>query len=146
MELTRILVSRLRAYLGNRRGEKRFSVRLPCRVTPSDRRVKTNGSAQRAWLDGHTADLSHSGLGLHLRAIRIGEHYLVGEKRRLKVIVELPNGPVEMEVSPVRYESLEEDETSHGYVIGVRIIAMSDQDRASYEDFIHQLLNGVPPD
>lgn len=145
-ELTRTFVSRLRAYFGNRRGEKRCPVRLPVRVTPADRRVTTNGSGHIAWMDGQTADLSSSGLGLHVPAIRIGEHYLVGEDRKLNVILELPTGPVDIEATPVRYESLEEDETSQGYIIGLRIIAMSESERVRYDDFVHRLMHRAPLD
>ncbi len=145
-ELTRTLVSRLRAFIGNRRGEKRCPARLPFRVTPADRRVSTNGSRKTAWLDGYTADLSSTGLGLEVSAIRIGEHYLVGENRKLRVVLELPTGEVEIQVSPVRYESLEEDESTHAYIIGVRIIALSDPDRVTYDEFIRRLTNRAPLD
>jgi hypothetical protein len=52
------------------------------------------------------------------------------------VKLELPTGPVEMKVSTVRYEGLEDDS---GYLIGARIVEMSDADRASFEKAIHIL-------
>ena len=61
-ELARTFVSRLREFIGNRRGARRCPVRLPFRVTPADRKVTTNGTGQVAWLAGHTEDLSTSGL------------------------------------------------------------------------------------
>jgi hypothetical protein len=79
-------------------------------------------------------------------AIRIGEHYLVGDRRRLLVRIELPIGPVEMIVKPVRYESLEDDDQETGYVIGASIIEMSEQHREYYDDFVHRLLHLAPLD
>jgi hypothetical protein len=79
-------------------------------------------------------------------AIRIGEHYLVGDSRRLLVRLELPVGPVETIVKPVRYESLEDDDSDTGYIIGAHIIEMDDQHRKLYEDFVHRLLHLAPLD
>jgi hypothetical protein len=81
-------------------------------------------------LDGHTLDVSATGLALVVPAIRIGEHYLAGADRKLHIKLELPSGPVEMKVTTVRYESLEDES---GYLIGARILEMSDADKVSYE-------------
>jgi hypothetical protein len=74
-------------------------------------------------------------------AIRIGEHYLVGEDRRLHLKLELPTGPVELTVSPVRYESLEDDPQETGYVIGVRITDMNEGDRERFHEYLRTLLS-----
>ena len=63
-------------------------------------------------------------------AIRIGEHYLAGDERKLHIRLELPSGPIEMRVATVRYESLEDES---GYLIGARILEMSESDRASFD-------------
>ncbi len=97
-------------------------------------------------MDGHTLDFSMTGLGVIVPAIRIGEHYLVGDQRRLRLKLDLPVGPVEMQVKPTRYESLEEDNSERGYVIGVQILAMADDDRTTYDKFISRLANQAPLD
>jgi hypothetical protein len=97
-------------------------------------------------MDGYTADLSATGLAVVVPAIRIGEHYLVGGERRLRLKLDLPVGPVEMQVNPTRYESLEDYESERGYVIGVQIIAMADDDRSTYDKFIRRLANQAPLD
>lgn len=84
--------------------------------------------------------MSTNGLALIVPAITLGEHHLVGETRSLNVKLELPVGPIEMQVTPVRYESLEEHETETGYVIGVRIAAMSEEDRAKFASYVSSLL------
>ena len=74
-------------------------------------------------------------------AIRIGEHYLAGYDRKLHLKLELPSGPVKMKVATVRYESLEDSKEDSGYVIGARILEMSDADRASFEKYVANVLN-----
>lgn len=139
-ELPRRIVSRLRRFIGNRRHSKRVQTRLSFTLSLSDPRVSSNGSRRLPTLNGHTLDLSSTGLALVVPAIRIGEHYLTGSDRRLHVKLDLPSGPVEMTVTPVRYESLDESQEESGYLIGARISEMADADRASFEAYVTKLL------
>ena len=132
-ELPRRIVSQLRRFIGNRRGSKRVRARLAFRLSLSDTRVSSNGSRRLPTLDGYTLDVSVRGLALIVPAIRIGEHYLAGADRKLHIKLELPSGPIEMKVASVRYESLEDDT---GYLIGARIVEMSDSDRKSFERYV----------
>jgi PilZ domain-containing protein len=126
-------VSRLRRFIGNRRGSRRVRARLSFTLSLSDPRVSRNGARRLPTLDGHTLDVSTTGLALVVPAIRVGEHYLAGADRKLHVKLELPSGPVEMKVATVRYESLEDDT---GYLIGARILELSDADRVSFEKYV----------
>jgi hypothetical protein len=92
-------------------------------------------------MDGHTCDLSADGIGLIVPAIRIGEHYLVGEDRRLHLKLELPTGSVDLNISPVRYESLEDDPQESGYVIGARINDINETDRERFNQYVRTLLS-----
>lgn len=132
-ELPRRIASHLRRFIGNRRHSKRVRARLKFTLSLADPRVNTNGSRRLPTLDGHTLDVSSTGIALVVPAIRMGEHYLAGNDRNLHIRLELPNGPVEMKVATVRYESLEDE---GGYLIGARIVEMSDSDRASFEKFV----------
>lgn len=132
-ELPRRIVSQLRRFIGNRRHSKRVRARLSFTLSLSDPRVSTNGARRLPTLDGHTLDVSSTGVALIVPAIRIGEHYLAGDDRRLHVKLELPGGPVELKVVTVRYENLED---GTGYLIGAHILEMSDADRASFEKYI----------
>src|SRR5689334_11288875 len=107
-ELPRRIVSQLRRFIGNRRHSKRVRVRLSFTLSLADPRVSTNGARRLPTLNGHTLDVSTTGLALIVPAIRIGEHYLAGNDRRLHIKLELPDGPVEMKVATVRYESLDD--------------------------------------
>ena len=145
-ELPRRFVSSLRRFIGNRRHSKRVQVRLTFTLSISDTRVASNGSRRLPALNGHTLDISRTGLALIVPAIRIGEHYLAGADRKLHVKLDLPTGPVEMKVATVRYESLEESREETGYLIGARIAEMSDQDRGSFESYVAKLLKRAPAD
>jgi len=143
-ELPRRIVSHLRRFIGNRRAHKRVPARLNFTLSLSDPRVNTNGSRRLATLDGHTLDISTTGLALIVPAIRIGEHYLAGSDLRVYVKLALPAGPVEMKVATVRYEALEETDEETGYLIGARIVEMADADRASFEEYVAGILSRPP--
>ncbi|HEY3040556.1 MAG TPA: PilZ domain-containing protein [Pyrinomonadaceae bacterium] len=138
-ELTRSIVSRLRQYVGDRRHQRRRKVRLPFNLSLVSLTRNLNGARRVSSVDGHTMDLSPNGLALIVPAITLGEHHLVGENRPLNVKLELPQGPVEMQVLPVRYESLEDHETETGYLIATRIFRMSDHDRAKFTEYVSSL-------
>jgi hypothetical protein len=135
-ELPRRIVSHLRRFIGNRRHSRRVCARLSFTLSLSDPKTNTNGSRRLPTLNGHTLDVSSTGLALVVPAIRIGEHYLAGSDRRLYIKLELPSGPVELKVVAVRYESLEDES---GYLIGARIVEMSNPDRASFEKYVSKL-------
>ena len=140
-ELPRRIVSQLRRFIGNRRRSKRVRARLSFTLSLSDPRVSSNGLRRLPSLAGHTLDVSVTGLALIVPAIRIGEHYLAGDDRKLHVKLELPSGPIEMKVATVRYESLEDDT---GYLIGARILEMSDSDRASFQKYMANVMKQQP--
>src|ERR1700752_35113 len=140
-ELPRRIVSSLRRLVGNRRHSKRVRARLSFTLSLSDPHLSTNGHRRLPSLDGHTLDVSATGLALVVPAIRIGEHYLAGSDRKLHIRLELPSGPAEMWVATVRYESLEEET---GYLIGARIMEMNDLDRASFDKYVAKVATHQP--
>ena len=46
---------------------------------------------------------------------------------------------MEMKVATVRYESLEDSRDESGYIIGARILEMSETDRASFDKYVRKL-------
>jgi PilZ domain-containing protein len=140
-ELPRRIVSHLRRFIGNRRRSKRVQARLSFTLSLTDPRASSNGSRRLPTLDGYTLDVSVTGLALIVPAIRIGEHYLAGAERKLHLKLELAGRPIEMKVESVRYESLEDDT---GYLIGARIVEMSDADRASFEKYVAKMMSHQP--
>lgn len=134
-------MSQLRRFIGNRRRCKRVRTRLNFTLSLADPRVSSNGARRLPTLEGHTLDISTTGLALIVPAIRIGEHYLAGADRRLHVKLELPEGPVEMKVATVRYESLEDSQEETGYLIGARIVEIGDSARANFEKYVAKVLS-----
>lgn len=139
-ELTRKLVSQVRRFIANRRGHKRARTNLRFTLELARQRTSPNGSRRIPSLEGHTLDISRTGMGLIVPAIRIGEHYLTGGDRRLKVKLELPEGTVEMLMTPIRYESLDEDQSEIGYLVGARIAEMTEDDRSRFEAYVTTLI------
>ena len=138
-ELTRAFVSRLRQYMGDRRHSQRRTVRLNFRLSLASPARNLNGSRRISSVEGHTLDISETGLALIVPAITLGEHHLVGENRSLQVKLELAEGSVEMQVAPVRYERLDEHKTETGFLVAVRIMSMTDEDRASFLNYLATL-------
>lgn len=125
-ELLRTLVSRIREFAGDRRHMQRHRLRLEVTVTLATP-TKANGR-RPASLQGYTKDVSANGLGLVMPAIRIGDRYLAGENCRLAITLELPEGPIQLTASSERYEPLD-DPVELGFLIGVHITNISDEDR-----------------
>jgi hypothetical protein len=141
-ERARRIASRLRHFINDRRHAKRRSARLPLTVSLAASRVNPNGFRRQTTLEGNTLDISATGLSFIVPAIRIGEHYLTGQDRRLRLKIDLPHGPIEMQVAPVRYESLDDQEAERGYVVGVIIVEMSETHRAAFDDYLKELVKG----
>lgn len=145
MELARAIVSRLRRYVGDRRHSTRRKVRLPFSIVVAGPAKSVDGSRQTRSLEGHTLDISPAGMSLIVPAIRIGEYHLIGENRGFGLKLELPDGQIEMEVAPVRYESLEDHKTESGFLIGVKIVDMSDTDRDTFAKYVSGLIDQSNP-
>ena len=135
-ELARSLVSQLRRFVGDRRHATRKKTRLTFTLWLAGPAVKLNGSRQSASLKGHTLDVSMKGIALIVPTILLGEHHLIGENRKIRVQLELPNGAVEMQVVPIRYESLDEHKTETGYLIGAKIVAMDEADEERFTTYV----------
>ena len=135
-------LARLRKYVGDRRRSPRrgarFAARLPLSVSPLGEAEGFDPS-QRSSLSGLTRDLSARGLTLLLPAMRIGSRYLTDAAGYLAVKVEMPSGPVCLLASPARFEHLPEGDEGYGYLLGVRIVRMSDSDRATYHSYLRTL-------
>lgn len=135
-ELMRSIVARLHRFIGDRRRAPRVRLRLPFSLSLPGIRSNARGAQHSLALEGFTRDVSATGLALILPAIRIGEHYLTGEGRILRITLEFPTGPIQIDAVPVRYERLDETEPEKGYLVGVKITEMSDDDRARFNEGI----------
>ncbi len=85
---------------------------------------------------GETADLSSTGIAFIVSSIRIKENYLVGEERILNAELDLPEGKIQMEIIGQRYEQVGQHISTARFLIGAKIVKMSDENRESYNHFL----------
>jgi hypothetical protein len=135
-ERLRAITSLLRQYVADRRRSPRFRVRLEAAVSLFDLRAATPWSKP---LVGHTRDISADGLGLVLPAIRSDDRYLVGQDQTLRITLRLPGGSLRIYTTPVRYERLEGEQADGGFLVGVRINEMDEQDRKLFNEYLLSL-------
>ena len=95
-------------------------------------------STKNLFITGETADLSGSGIAFTVASIRVKENYLVGEGRVLNAELDLPNGRVSMKIVGQRYELVGEHLSTERYLIGAKIVSISDENRSVYEDFMRR--------
>lgn len=95
-------------------------------------------------ISGETYDLSKNGIAFIVSSIRLKEYYLVGEDRKLHAEIDLPNGKIKMELIGVRYEQIDIHDSASKYLVGARIVNMSNEDREAYEEF-YNLVSKLKP-
>lgn len=98
--------------------------------------IEAAGFAEPLVFLGHAIDLSAQGVALSLPAIQIDERYC-NEANKLTVSLQLPEGNVELAVAPVRCVPLDDTDRGRGYLMGVRIIAIADQQR--FDEYLQTL-------
>lgn len=135
-ERLRTFVNGLRRFVGERRISPRHRARLRAHVS-----LHAHHTTHHAphTLAGHTRDISATGLALILPAIRLGERYLMGEGRKIDVVLELPTKTITLRATPVRYERVEEGEGDAGYIVGAHISEISEADRAHFIEYLRSL-------
>ncbi len=136
--MLRELVARFSSTIAERRASVRKRSNLPVRVSfsPEQTRIKSNGHPGDAFLSGETTDLSETGIGFLVSAIRIKEKYLVGQDRRLILDIDVSGRKIRLIVKGVRYERVGVHSSTERYLIGAEIIEISENDR---EAFLHLL-------
>lgn len=137
-ERFRSIVNGLRRFVGERRHAPRHPARLPVEVSL----VGPVGKGAARALSGYTRDLSATGLGFVVPAIRVGERYLMGEGKQIQITIKLPGGTVSLRAAPVRYERLDEDAGEAGYLVGAHVTEMGDEDRARLDEYLKVLSRG----
>ena len=111
-------------------------------ITVSFEPDKNTGSLPRSISDlsirGETRDLSDSGVGFVVSSIRLREYYLVGEGRVLNAELNLPNGKVRMQMMGQRYKQIGQHVSTTQYLVGAKILKMSESDRETYYEFLRK--------
>ena len=135
------IINRLRESVCNRRHAQRRKAQCDARLLFNVSVLDAKSSADATHLipmEGHTRDISETGLSLIVNSLRIGDTYLTDEGCTLRIVLlDLPTGQIEIHATPVRYEQL--DEPERGHLIGVQIKQMSDSDRTRLAQYLRTL-------
>ncbi len=98
--------------------------------------MRLRGTVDESYMTGETCDLSGTGVGMVLSAIRLKDNYLVGQNRELNLQIDLPTGPVRMRAIGRRYEKVGLHVSTEKYLVGVEILTMSKPDKERYDHFL----------
>jgi hypothetical protein len=119
-----------------RRAAPRREVKLEFRVLLMAKKTRADGEEQMLPLVGYTRNVSESGLALLISAKSMGVLYSLGTSYTLQLVLTLPGGSVEMEITPVRYQHINEGSAGSLILIGAQITTMSDEDRARFVQYL----------
>jgi hypothetical protein len=97
-------------------------------------------SGRAAELIGETRNLSEIGLAVSVPSNRINHRYLNVVGCRAYLTLDLPAGPVQMQVTPRWCQKLYEEASVESYLVGLRITEMSDEEWVSLVRFVHASL------
>jgi hypothetical protein len=137
LESVRHTLTRLRNFVADRRECPRRKAQRKARLLFNVSLVGKGGSSLVP-LEGHTRDISESGLALVVPSLRLSDNLLLDKDCTLRIVLlDVPSGQVEIHAEPVRYEQLEGPEG--GYLIGVRITRMRDGDRCRFLQYLSTL-------
>src|SRR3954454_12534284 len=100
--------------------------------------------ARAACILGETVDLSLTGVGFLVPAIRSKEKYLVGQLRKLHVEIDLPGGKVYLRGVGRRYEAVGEHISTERFLVGIEITDMDESNRAAYDVFLKHGMPRIP--
>lgn len=146
--MLRELVSRFSSTIAERRASVRKKYNVPVKVCFSPEKDGLRSSCDDLFLSGETTDVSETGIGFVVSAIRIREKYLVGQERILNVELDLSSKRVRMKVRGRRYEKVGIHLSTEKYLVGGEIISVDDADRQAYEHFLahgHKSANNLSP-
>jgi len=115
---------------------REFHIPIKISITPDSNTGRLNMPVTEYSIRGETQDLSKTGIGFIVPAIRIKEYYLVGQDRPLNVEVDLPNGKIKLQMLGVRYEQINIHSSVSEFLVGAKIVKMAETDREVYEDFL----------
>ena len=136
--MLRELASRFSVTWFERRASARKKYHVPIKLcfAPEKNPHNIKCPADESFLSGETVDLSETGIGFIVSAIRIKEKYLVGQDRVLNVELDLAGKRVQMRLLGKRYERVGIHSSTEKYMVGGVIVEMSADDRQKYEFFL----------
>ncbi|MDT4965650.1 MAG: hypothetical protein QOJ64_387 [Acidobacteriota bacterium] len=143
VKLMNSIVGRVYSYVDSHIHAHRYDMRLPMSVSLLESRRVAKRVPSPSDMSGYLRDISKTGLSLVVPSLRFGNRFLVSGHYPLRVMVELPNGTVDIQVAPVRYDKLHE-KSDRKYLIGARIMQMTDSDRRHLSQYIQEVKKSKP--
>ena|SRR5437870_1375413 len=136
--MIREFIAKINRSLSDRLVSSRRRHKAPLKVwfDPEANSERSRDAAKMACLLGETIDISRTGIGFLVAAIRVNEKYLVGQDRTLNIEIDLPTGKVQMRVMGRRYEKVGMHLSTERFLVGAQIMTISDADRENYEYFL----------
>ncbi|MGI9034920.1 MAG: PilZ domain-containing protein [Pyrinomonadaceae bacterium] len=136
--IIRQLVARLHCLIIDRRSapRRRFSVPVTIIIPPEKNPSANLLKPETFSITGETKDFSEDGIAFYVSAIRLREHYLVGENRPLIAELDLPEGRIKMKIVGVRYERENGNSPELKYLIGARISEIPPTEKEIYRRFL----------
>jgi len=112
--------------------------RAPIKIwfEPDGKSDRALNEARSACIYGETTDISRTGIGFVVPAIRIKEKYLVGQQRDLNVEIDLPTGKIYLRAVGCRYEKVGIHLSAERFFVGAQIVSLAGADRDNYESFL----------
>jgi hypothetical protein len=138
VKLKNSIMSRACGFVGRYIHARRYDMSLPLSVSLLDQEKTAASVPCSQEMTGHLRDISKTGLALIVPSIRFGNRFLICGHYPLQVMVELPNRVLNIQVAPVRYDKLKEEQSERRYLIGARITEMTDADREHLVNYIQQ--------
>lgn len=137
-KMIRKLISKFSETIAEQVVPTRKNLEIPIKIwfEPERNTGKLRMPSENLTITGKTRDLSSSGIGFIVNAIRIQENYLVGEGRVLNAELDLPNGKVRMQIVGRRYEQVGKHISTARFLVGAEITKISENDRETYFDFL----------
>ena len=90
-------------------------------------------------LIGHTRDISLAGLAAIVPMVRDTDANFYGIEGALRVTLSIPHSVVNLQAKPVRYQWLDEQDRAKGFLIGLTIMEMEEEDRRLYAEYLMSL-------
>ena len=138
-ELVRSIIGRFCEIIGSHNHARRHELRLPLTISLSDTRFMSASLNCPPTLSGYTRNISDTGLSLVLPSVHLGNRYLMDGDLNLSVRIELPQGAVNFQVAAVRFEMLDEDQVEWGYLVGMRIVKIAEQERQRLTQYLRHV-------
>src|SRR5947209_13060635 len=131
-------------FAGGRRQAPRCEVKLKVSLRfcfSSLAAEAASSAAQSSEMIGETLNLSEKGLAVSVPSNHIDHHYLNVAGGTLHLTLDLPDEPVQMHATPKWCRWHSEEDQAEGYLVGLRITEMKDEDWVHLVRYVHAFFN-----